>query len=90
MKMLRRFVDGDVRRVVVVGYSMGGVVVMCVVKILEIEFGVSDLVLMFVGLVLIDIVEGSVMKAFSAMGAFVDARLMMFVLFVDVFYWFVM
>ena len=86
-KTLRRFVDGDARRVVVVGHSMGGAVATRVAKILETEFGVSDSALTLAGLVLIDIVEGSAMKALPAMGALVDARPTTFASLADAFHW---
>ena len=86
-KTLRRFVDGDARRVVVVGHSMGGAVATRVATILETEFGASDSALTLAGLVLIDIVEGSAMRALPAMGALVDARPTTFASLADAFHW---
>ena len=74
---LRAFVatlrDGGerARRVVVVGHSMGGAIATRVATLVESRDQSS---VTLAGLVLIDIVEGSALRALPAMGAMVDAR----------------
>ena len=74
---LREFLqlgDGGVkRRVVVVGHSMGGAVATRVATLLETS-DESTSTMTLAGLVLIDIVEGSALRALPAMGAMADAR----------------
>jgi len=59
------------RRVVVVGHSMGGAIATRVATLVESGDQSSTTL---AGLVLIDIVEGSALRALPAMGAMVDAR----------------
>jgi protein phosphatase methylesterase 1 len=62
------------RKVVVVGHSMGGAIAARLAKRLEELDAAGDGFVEVVGLILIDIVEGSAMAALPAMGALVDAR----------------
>lgn len=62
------------RKVVVVGHSMGGAIAARLAKRLEELDVAGDGFVQVVGLILIDIVEGSAMAALPAMGALVDAR----------------
>lgn len=62
------------RKVVVVGHSMGGAIAARLAKRLEELDAAGDGFVQVVGLILIDIVEGSAMAALPAMGALVDAR----------------
>ena len=62
------------RKLVVVGHSMGGAIAARLAKRLEELDAAGNGFVQVVGLILIDIVEGSAMAALPAMGALVDAR----------------
>tara|TARA_B100000085_G_scaffold174303_1_gene158762 strand:+ start:305 stop:988 length:684 start_codon:yes stop_codon:yes gene_type:complete len=72
-EFLRLGDGGFKRRVVVVGHSMGGAVATRVATLVETS-DESTSTMTLAGLVLIDIVEGSALRALPAMGAMADAR----------------
>ena len=72
-EFLRLGDGGFKRRVVVVGHSMGGAVATRVATLVETS-DESTSTMTLAGLVLIDIVEGSALRALPAMGVMADAR----------------
>lgn len=70
---LGAFLRGRRRRVVVVGHSMGGAIAARLASLLE-TVDEPPHAARLVGLVLVDIVEGSAMSALPAMSALVEAR----------------
>jgi len=73
LETLGAFLRGRRRRVVVVGHSMGGAIAVRLASLLE-NMDEPPHAARLVGLVLVDIVEGSAMSALPAMSALVEAR----------------